>query len=99
MSNYRRGADFERRVKERLEGQGWTVFRTAGSHSPADLIALKSERGQLFGSPLRPDVHLIQCKSGKTAMTKRERTEFRDFAHALGAEAFVFLRGMKEEEA
>jgi hypothetical protein len=101
VTAYRRGADFERRVKARLEERGWTVFRTAGSHSPADLIAvcLADTYDDGFGAPVIPRLRLVQCKSGKTAMTKKERAAFRDFADGLGAEAVVFLRGMKEEAA
>lgn len=36
---YARGAAFERRVRDALEARGWWVIRSAGSHSPADLVA------------------------------------------------------------
>lgn len=39
-SNYQRGANFERRVKKHYENQGYFVLRSAGSHSPVDLLAL-----------------------------------------------------------
>jgi len=38
-SAYRRGRDFEYRVQRRLVAAGWRVVRSAGSHSPADLVA------------------------------------------------------------
>jgi len=38
---YIRGAKAEREAKELLEGEGFEVFRTAGSHGRADLIAVK----------------------------------------------------------
>jgi Holliday junction resolvase len=41
MSQYRRGADFERRVRAALEADGYEVIRSAGSKTPVDLIALK----------------------------------------------------------
>ena len=41
MKRYRRGADFERRVKKHFEGEGFLVVRSAGSHSPIDLIAMR----------------------------------------------------------
>ena len=53
MTNYRRGADFERRVMRHLEKCGYIVVRSAGSHHIADLVALR--RGT---SPM-----LIQCKT------------------------------------
>lgn len=40
-TNYRRGADFERRVVHDLEGKGFAVVRSAGSHKPADVIAMR----------------------------------------------------------
>lgn len=48
MTNYQRGAIFERRVKARLEACGYFVLRSAGSHSPVDLCAFKPEGWPLF---------------------------------------------------
>ncbi len=53
MTQYRRGADFERRVAEHLTTDGYLVLRAAGSHGHADLVALKA--GQVL---------LVQCKLG-----------------------------------
>lgn len=66
MSNYSRGANFERRVRKHLEEQGWVVFRSAGSHSPADLIALKTG-----------EVMLVQCQLDKGfSLAKRNQLAF-----------------------
>lgn len=51
MSNYRRGADFERRIARYYLKMGYFVIRSAGSHSPIDLVALKAG-----------EVELVQCK-------------------------------------
>ena len=51
---YRRGANFERRVRDYFAKQGCAVFRSAGSHSPADLIVLKAG-----------EVILVQCQLDK----------------------------------
>lgn len=40
MSRYSRGADFERRVMAAFRAWGWVVYRSAGSHGAADLVAL-----------------------------------------------------------
>ena len=40
-SNYQRGAAFERKVAQDLERYGYVTVRSAGSHSPADVIALR----------------------------------------------------------
>jgi len=37
-SPYRKGANFERKVKKLFEEAGFTVVRSAGSHSNADLL-------------------------------------------------------------
>jgi len=37
-SAYKKGASFERKVKKLLEEAGFTVVRSAGSHSGADLL-------------------------------------------------------------
>ena len=51
MSQYRRGADFERRVRDALEADGYEVIRSAGSKTKVDLLGFKVD--QLL---------LIQCK-------------------------------------
>lgn len=56
-TNYARGRAFEYRVKEHLEALGYRVIRSAGSHSPVDLVAFGRGRW-LF----------VQCKrDGKLA--------------------------------
>ena len=35
---YRKGAEFERKIKKIFEEHGFTVVRSAGSHSDADLL-------------------------------------------------------------
>lgn len=39
-TNYQRGANFERRVQADMENRGYVTVRSAGSHSPADVVAL-----------------------------------------------------------
>ena len=53
-TQYGRGRRFEYRVRTDLERLGYTVFRSAGSKGPADLIALCKGRVPL----------LVQCKIG-----------------------------------
>jgi len=38
MNAYKKGANFERKVKKLFEEAGFTVIRSAGSHSQADLL-------------------------------------------------------------
>ena len=73
--NYERGRRFEYRCKRELEARGWYVWRTPGSKSPADLIALKA-----------PDwTVLIQCKTTERGVTKKARQELCELAYSCGA--------------
>jgi Holliday junction resolvase len=54
LTNYERGAKFERKVKKMLESLGLFVVRSAGSHGPVDLVALSTSK-----------VFLLQCKAEK----------------------------------
>lgn len=38
MNSYRKGANFERKIKKIFEEHGFTVIRSAGSHTKADLL-------------------------------------------------------------
>ena len=54
--NYKRGRTLEYDVKALLEQGGYTVVRSAGSHSPFDLVAVKETAGQV------KEIWLLQCK-------------------------------------
>lgn len=61
---YRKGADFERRVRKIIENEGGFVVRSAGSKGVFDLIAIYPD-GTIFG---------IQCKrSGSLSRKEIER--------------------------
>lgn len=38
MNTYKKGANFEREVKKFFESKGYTVIRSAGSHSKTDIL-------------------------------------------------------------
>ncbi|MBI2836079.1 MAG: hypothetical protein HYX85_00095 [Chloroflexi bacterium] len=92
VSNYTRGRAFEYRVRRHLEAGGFVVFRTAGSHSPADLIALKAV--DLAGSP-QAEVWLVQCK-GNGYLSPGERDKILALAGRLGVMAVVASREGRE---
>ena len=48
MSNYSRGANLERKIKKRLESEGWFVVRSAGSKGLVDLVAFASGQKPVF---------------------------------------------------
>jgi Holliday junction resolvase len=78
----RRGSNRERAVANHLRSDGWIVYRSAGSHGNADLIALKTG--------YRP--RLIQVKS-----SRRPFEHFRPIerlalqAEAIDADAHAYL--------
>lgn len=60
MSKYRNGRAFEYKVRDVLKDRGYFVVRSAGSKSPADLIAINSK-----------GVLLVQCKrSGRLGIAE-----------------------------
>lgn len=72
---YRKGYIFEIKVKKHLEDLGILSFRSAGSHSVADIIAIGETIPNV--NKLTSDkiviVFLIQCKAGKGVISKQER--------------------------
>lgn len=77
---YEKGRSFEYRVKRHLEGMGYTVFRSGGSRSLADLLAMR-----------RGEVLLVQCKTDGYLNPKR-RERLRILAGNLGARAILAHR-------
>lgn len=72
MTNYSRGAAFERKIKKEYESLGLLVIRSAGSRGPADLVVVGA-KGETW---------LIQCKLRKP--TKREREAAKAAAKKYG---------------
>ena len=61
MTNYQKGVRLEREVVAIFKKAGWNAIRTAGSHSPYDVILIKEtpeNRKILF-------VAFVQCKVKK----------------------------------
>jgi len=52
-SNYRRGADKERRIVNRAREKGHLALRSAGSHSPIDVVIVDD---------VKKEIKLIQSK-------------------------------------
>jgi Holliday junction resolvase len=87
QTNYARGSAFERRVRDKLAADGYTVYRTAGSKTQVDLIAYKPGGPTLW----------IQCSLG--AKSKREMRELVDltegFADSGPPSPVLVEKGMK----
>jgi Holliday junction resolvase len=81
MTMYRRGYHFELRVRKHFESLGWLVWRSAGSRSQADLVALKAG-----------EVVLIQCKLGGV-ISKQDKERLAMLARELNCRAVLAYRG------
>jgi len=55
LTNYQRGSNFERQIKDKLTKKGFYCMRSAGSHSVVDVCAISENQ-----------VYLIQCKTSNT---------------------------------
>ena len=82
---YERGRRFEYRCKAALEAAGWHVWRTPGSKSPADLIALREGHAPV----------LVQCKIGDSLFGTAELRVLRRLADACGAVAVSASKGLR----
>ena len=74
-ANYKRGRTFEYRAKRDLERRGYVVVRSAGSRTPADLVAGREGR-----------VLLVQCTTSSQSKSQEDRARLREMAERFGAE-------------
>lgn len=101
MSNYSRGANFERAVIKHLEKQGYLAFRCAGSkgNSKVDVIAIPPINTSLFAALWQAQVDenhqrglLIQCKiSG--VISKFEQKQISEAAEKYGFCGVIAKKG------
>ena len=77
---YRRGRALEYVVKADLERRGGFVMRSAGSHSPADLLWLSRD----FISP-----RAVQCKLEGAELGPKARREYSVWCHRYGLVALL----------
>ena len=75
QTNYEKGRTFEYKIATWFRRRGYFVLRSAGSHSPVDLIATKSGRRLLF----------IQCKKGAGGISVEEQNRLFLTAVEVGA--------------
>jgi Holliday junction resolvase len=78
VTNYARGRSVEYAVKRYLESDGYFVLRSAGSHSPVDLLAVK------YMGCNSHSVLFVSCKKGQR-LSPRERVEIQNLAKSYGA--------------
>jgi len=85
---YLKGCVFERTVKAKLEEDGWTVIRSAGSKKP-DLVAAKDRK-----------VIVIECKSTKGSIVyldEKEVDNLEKTAQQFGAECLFAIKHVKNK--
>lgn len=63
--NYRKGRYYETKTRKKLEEDGYSVVRSAGSKGPADIVAINNS-----------EIRLIQVKAGKSRFSLEERLVF-----------------------
>ena len=89
-TNYQRGADFERTVAKDIESHGYVTVRSAGSHSPADLLAARSTLlSALYGYS---EVVAVQCKRDGR-LDPDEWNEFWEWCRKGGAIPILASKG------
>lgn len=80
---YLKGYNFERQLKKKLEGDGWTVIRSGGSKKP-DLVAAKGGK-----------IIIIECKataSNLVYLDKEEVNRLQKVAEAFGGECVYYVK-------
>ena len=81
-NNYRNGAERERRIKRKLEAEGWFCIRSAGSKSKVDLVCFKKATLNF------PTVRFIQSKA-TGYLAKNEKAAIAELEQRLGIEIEV----------
>ena len=80
MTNYAKGATFERTVKADLEKRGYLVIRAAGSHGIMDLVAFRPPRKPYVTG----ETWFVQCKTNGV-LSPADRRELYETAFKWGA--------------
>jgi len=76
---YRKGYRLEQRASDQLEALGYYVLRSAGSHGPADLVALSTSG---LNGIAGPHVRLVQVKANRPP-SRAQRAELRALRRRL----------------
>jgi Holliday junction resolvase len=97
--NYVKGRKFEYKIKKEYEDKGYLVFRTAGSHSPADLIAFSPFWVYEFNPMPMTNPILIQCKNTKKIYLPgdKEIEQLKNIAEQYGLRAVLVNKSKGKE--
>jgi len=66
--NYQKGTRYERKLVNESREEGKIAFRSAGSHSPIDVVIIDTKNMKIW---------LYQCKKGKHNLTKKMVEKFK----------------------
>lgn len=89
---YRKGAAYENACMDVLQLAGWVCVRSAGSHTPMDIMAAKrGARRNGHTLPDYPDLLLVQCKLGGR-LRPAEKAELLEAADRACATAILATR-------
>ena len=80
---YKKGARAEYYVMDRLKKKGYNVIRSAGSHTPVDLMAGRGRKC------LGIQVKKKRIKTGKRPLTGNEQRTLINFCQKFGAEPMM----------
>jgi len=64
MNRYKKGANYERDIVNQARANGHLAFRSAGSHSPIDVIIIDN---------INFKIYLIQCKTGTLSKSEEKK--------------------------
>ena len=81
MTNYQKGARKERKLVNEARAAGLTSFRSAGSHSPIDVIVVNHRTKELW---------LVQCKPNNFSKSKTDKL-LEDNKHLNGTYEVKFI--------
>ena len=90
--NYVKGRAFEYKVRDHYLAEGFVVFRMAGSHSPADLIAFPPLGDWFKGKKLDYTPILIQCKATEKKSYEKEIAELKRLSELLSVRAVLVTK-------
>lgn len=83
--SYRKGYATEKRAREALEGMGYFVVESRGSHGPIDLVAIPLRRVSEATDGL---IRLVQVKYG-SGLKADDRLHLRQFARKLDSKRVI----------
>ena len=69
--NYQKGVRYERALVNKAKAEGKIAFRSAGSHSPIDVVVIDTKKKV---------IQFHQCKKGKSNLTKKEKQGLKDLS-------------------